>query len=147
MGAGTSPCTTGSLGKPASPDAGRRWPAGHSSTRARSDAGPIIKLVTANEALKRENAELLALNEQLRAQLDQIGSALGKPTNGSRRRGGRGLLSRSRWPTLSRSGRAGQSPILSRSSGGGGVGQGARGESGEAGGSEGGGSTYDLPDM
>jgi hypothetical protein len=69
---------------------------GRRSTRARSDAGSVVsqitQLVAANEALKRENAELLALNEQLRAQLDQIGTALGGLTNGSRRRGGRGAV-------------------------------------------------------
>jgi hypothetical protein len=66
------------------------------STRARSDAGSVVaqitQLVSANETLKRENAELLALNEQLRAQLDQIGTALGNLANGSRRRGGRGAV-------------------------------------------------------
>src|SRR5690242_19565493 len=64
------------------------------TARTRSDAGSVVgqitQLVAANESLKRENAELLALNEQLRAQLDQIGSALGSLANGSRRRGGRG---------------------------------------------------------
>lgn len=50
----------------------------------------ITQLVAANETLKRENAELLALNEQLRAQLDQIGSALGSLTGGRGRRGRRG---------------------------------------------------------
>src|SRR5256885_17019882 len=44
---------------------------GRRSTRARSDAnsvvGQITQLVSANETLKCENAELLALNEQLRA--------------------------------------------------------------------------------
>jgi hypothetical protein len=47
------------------------------STRARSDAGSIVgqitQLVSSNETLKRENAELLALNEQL----VEISSALG----------------------------------------------------------------------
>jgi hypothetical protein len=68
---------------------------GRGSARSRSDAGSVVgqitQLVTANETLKRENAELLAFNEQLRAQLDQIGSALGSLTSGSGRghRGGR----------------------------------------------------------
>ena len=64
------------------------------ATRARSDAagvvGQITQLVTANETLKRENARLLAFNEQLRAQLLEIGSALGRLTGGPRRRGRRG---------------------------------------------------------
>src|SRR5690349_8863762 len=58
---------------------------------ARSDAGSVIgqitQLVATNETLKRENAELLALNEQLRAQLTEIGSTLGRLTGGPRRRG------------------------------------------------------------
>src|SRR5947208_3602832 len=64
---------------------------GRRSTRARSDAnsvvGQITQLVTANETLKRENAELAALNEQLRAQLAEIGTTLGRLTAGPRRRG------------------------------------------------------------
>src|ERR1041385_1475088 len=67
---------------------------GRRSTRARSAAnsvvGQVTQLVAANETLKRENAELLALNEQLRAQLDQIGSALGVLPSGRGPRGGRG---------------------------------------------------------
>ena len=61
------------------------------TTRGRSQTtdvvGRITQLVAANETLKRENAELLAGNEQLRAQLDQIGVALGSLAGG---RGGRG---------------------------------------------------------
>jgi len=61
------------------------------TTRARSDAGSVVgqitQLVAANETLKRENAELLAFNEQLRAQLAEIGTALGSLTGGPRRRG------------------------------------------------------------
>src|SRR2546423_15700064 len=64
------------------------------TTRARSDAGSVVgqitQLVSANETLRRENAELLAFNEQLRAQLAEIGSALGGLANGRGRRGGRG---------------------------------------------------------
>ena len=52
--------------------------------------GQITQLVTANETLKRENAELLAFNEQLRAQLAEIGTTLGRLTGGPRRRGRRG---------------------------------------------------------
>jgi|SRR5437879_3570555 hypothetical protein len=64
------------------------------STRARSDAGSVVgqitQLVAANETLKRENAELLAVNQQLRAQLAEIDTALGSLANGTRRRGRRG---------------------------------------------------------
>ena len=64
------------------------------TTRARSDAGSVVgqitQLVATNETLKRENAALLAFNEQLRAQLTEIGSALGRLTGGPRRRGRRG---------------------------------------------------------
>src|SRR6266568_9299179 len=52
----------------------------------------ISQLVSANETLQRGNAELLAINEQLRAQLMEIGSALGRLTGGPRRgRGRRGV--------------------------------------------------------
>jgi len=58
---------------------------------ARSDAGSVVgqitQLVTANETLKRENAELLAANQRLRAELTEIGSTLGRLTGGPRRRG------------------------------------------------------------
>jgi|ERR1041385_2748875 hypothetical protein len=61
------------------------------STRARSDAGSVVsqitQLVSANETLKRENADLLAANARLQSQLAEIGSALGSLTNGTRRRG------------------------------------------------------------
>ena len=61
------------------------------TTRARSDAGSVVgqitQLVATNETLKRENAELLASNEQLRAQLTEIGTTLGRLTGGPRRRG------------------------------------------------------------
>jgi hypothetical protein len=63
------------------------------TTRARSDTaavvGQITQLVAANEKLKHENAELLALNEGLRAQLQEIGTTLGRLTGGPRRRGRR----------------------------------------------------------
>ena len=69
---------------------------GRRTARARSDAGSVVgqvaQLVAANETLKHENAELLALNEQLRAQLDQIGSALGGLASGRGRRGRRGAV-------------------------------------------------------
>jgi hypothetical protein len=50
----------------------------------------ITQLVAANETLKLENAKLQALNEQLRGELTQIGSALGSLTGGRRGRGRRG---------------------------------------------------------
>jgi hypothetical protein len=50
----------------------------------------ITQLVAANERLKLENATLQALNEQLRGELTQIGSALGTLTGGRRGRGRRG---------------------------------------------------------
>ena len=60
------------------------------ATRARSDAGSVVgqitQLVATNETLKRENAELLAVNEQLRSQLLEIGTTLGRLTGGPRRR-------------------------------------------------------------
>ena len=63
------------------------------TTRARSDTaavvGQITQLIATNETLKRENAELLAVNEQLRAHLAEIGSTLGRLTGGPRRRGRR----------------------------------------------------------
>ncbi len=50
----------------------------------------IGKIVAANETLQRENRDLTAENERLRAQLQEIGSALGRLTGGPRRgRGGR----------------------------------------------------------
>ena len=61
--------------------------------RARSDAGNVVgqitQLVAANETLKLENAQLLAVNEQLRAQLAEIGTTLGRLTGGPRRGRGR----------------------------------------------------------
>jgi hypothetical protein len=61
------------------------------TARSRSDARPVVgqitQIVAANETLRRENGELLALNEQVRAQLAEIGTALGSLTGGSRRRG------------------------------------------------------------
>jgi hypothetical protein len=82
---------------------GKQMPRGTSTTsngrrrrtaRARSDAGSVVgqitQLVTANETLKRENAELLTANERLRRELAEIGSALGSLTGGPRRRGRRG---------------------------------------------------------
>ena len=50
----------------------------------------IAQLVAANESLKLENAKLQALNEKLRSDLTEIGSALGSLTGGRRGRGRRG---------------------------------------------------------
>ena len=50
----------------------------------------ITQLVAANESLKLENAKLQALNEQLRSELTEIGSALGSLTGVRRGRGRRG---------------------------------------------------------
>ena len=47
----------------------------------------ITQLVAANESLKLENARLQALNEQLRGELTDIGSALGSLTGARRGRG------------------------------------------------------------
>jgi hypothetical protein len=64
------------------------------TTRGRSDTGSVVaqitQLVAANERLKLENATLQALNEQLRSELTQIGTALGSLTGGRRGRGRRG---------------------------------------------------------
>src|SRR2546421_3099189 len=58
---------------------------------ARSDAGSVVgqitQLVATNETLRRENVELLAANQRLRAELTEIGSTLGRLTGGPRRRG------------------------------------------------------------
>jgi hypothetical protein len=60
-------------------------------TDTRQVVTQITQLVAANENLRLENAKLQALNEQLRSELLQIGSALGSLTGGGRRgRGGRG---------------------------------------------------------
>jgi hypothetical protein len=77
-----------------------RTPSAATSTarRRRTAQGPdtrqvvtqITQLVAADERLKLENATLQALNEQLRGELTQIGSALGSLTGGRRGRGRRG---------------------------------------------------------
>src|SRR5262249_28056309 len=66
----------------------RRRPAQGADTR--QVVTQITQLVAANESLKLEKAKLRALNEQLRAQLQEIGAALGSPTGGRRGRGRRG---------------------------------------------------------
>jgi hypothetical protein len=64
------------------------------SARGRSDTGSVIgqisQLVAANEALQRENRELAAQNQRLRAELTEIGSALGRLSSPGRGRRGRG---------------------------------------------------------
>ena len=59
------------------------------ATDTRQVVTQITQLVAANESLKLENARLQALNEQLRSELQQIGSALGSLTGGARRGRGR----------------------------------------------------------
>ena len=58
--------------------------------------GPIVaqisQIVAANETLQRQNAELRATNDQLRTQLADIGSALGRLTGSPRRGRGRGAV-------------------------------------------------------
>ena len=49
----------------------------------------IAKIVAANEALRRENQELVAQNQHLQVQLREIGNALGRLTGNGRRRRGR----------------------------------------------------------
>jgi hypothetical protein len=58
---------------------------------SRSVVGQISQLVTANEELLRENQELAADNVRLKAQLREIGDALGRLT-GAPKRGRRGAL-------------------------------------------------------
>ncbi len=53
-------------------------------------ASQITQLVKANETLQRENRELTESNARLRADLSEIGSALGSLTGGRRGRGRRG---------------------------------------------------------
>jgi hypothetical protein len=66
------------------------------STRARSDTasvvGQISQLVAANEALQRQNRDLIEDNQRLRGELTAIGSALGRLSGpgGGRSRRGRG---------------------------------------------------------
>ena len=49
----------------------------------------IAKIVAANDALRRENQELVAQNQHLQVQLREIGNALGRLTGNGRRRRGR----------------------------------------------------------
>jgi hypothetical protein len=50
----------------------------------------ITQLVAANETLQRQNRELSEANGRLRAELTEIGSALGRLTGAPRGRGRRG---------------------------------------------------------
>ena len=67
-----------------------------STSRGRSDTGAVVgqitQLVSANETLRHKNAELTAENQRLRAELLEIGSALGRLTGPSRGRGRRGAV-------------------------------------------------------
>lgn len=51
--------------------------------------GQISQIVAANESLQRENRDLLAENQRLKAELSEIGDALGRLTGGPRARRGR----------------------------------------------------------
>ena len=66
----------------------RRSARAASGTRAIVDQ--IAQLVSANEALQRENRELTDENQRLRSELTEIGSALGRLTGPRGRRGRRG---------------------------------------------------------
>jgi hypothetical protein len=70
------------------PTRGRRRAAG-STVDSRSVVGQISQLVTANEELQRENRELAADNVRLKAQLREIGDALGRLTGAPKRGRGR----------------------------------------------------------
>ncbi len=63
------------------------------SARGRSDTGSVIgqisQLVATNETLQRENRELVAQNQRLRSEPEEIGSALGRLSGGSGGRRGR----------------------------------------------------------
>ena len=66
----------------------RRSARAASGTRAIVDQ--IAQLVSANEALQRENRELTDENQRLRSELTEIGSALGRITGAPAGRRGRG---------------------------------------------------------
>lgn len=72
----------------------RRRRTSRTSGDSRGIVDQITQLVTANEALQRENRELVEENQRLRTELTQIGSALGRLTGGGGsargRRGRRG---------------------------------------------------------
>jgi hypothetical protein len=71
-----------------SPRGRRRSTRAATGTRAIVDQ--IAQLVSANEALQRENSELTDENQRLRSELTEIGSALGRLTGPRGRRGRRG---------------------------------------------------------
>ncbi|HEY4027423.1 MAG TPA: hypothetical protein VGO86_13420 [Candidatus Dormibacteraeota bacterium] len=54
--------------------------------------GQISQLVAANETLQRENRQLAEENQRLRAELTEIGSALGSLTGTTGGRGRRGAV-------------------------------------------------------
>ena len=78
---------------PRTPRNGRASTRGRRSRSLIGGTQPIVdqisQIVSANEALQRENRELAAQNEQLRTQLREIGTALDRLTGSSRRRRGR----------------------------------------------------------
>src|SRR5437879_11872968 len=59
------------------------------SAAARGIADQIGQIVSANAALQRANGELSAENQRLKAELQEIGNALGRLTGNGRRRRGR----------------------------------------------------------
>ena len=79
---------------PRTPRNGRASTRGRRSRSLIGGTQPIVEqisqIVSANEALQRENKDLAAQNEQLRTQLREIGNALDRLTGGGRRRRGRG---------------------------------------------------------
>ena len=77
---------TGTESRPGS----RRRRGSRTSGDSRGIVDQITQLVSANEALQRENRELVDENQRLRGELMQIGSALGRLTGG----GGRGRRGR-----------------------------------------------------
>src|SRR5215469_9845221 len=78
---------------PRTPSTGSTARRGRRSTRGsdtRLVVTQITQLVSANETLQRANHELTEENQRLRAELTQIGSALGSLAGGRRGRGRRG---------------------------------------------------------
>jgi len=99
----------------------------------------ITQLVSANETLQRANAELTEENQRLRAELTQIGSALGSLTSGRRGRGRRGAAAAVALALPEAKPRRTRKPITDRGAGKAqrSARQGSCGEGGEAGGGEG----------
>src|SRR5215831_8084463 len=99
----------------------------------------ITQLVAANETLQRANRELTDENQRLRAELTQIGSALGSLTAGRRGRGRRGAAAAVALALPEAKPRRTRKPITDRGAGKAqrSARQGSCGEGGEAGGGEG----------